>query len=350
MGATYGLARTVGFCVAAFQKPSITHPYAAAQISEALAITHNEGGDHNGYSFSVVAMALFFVGFTALGCSPQLSDQKDAGWITLLDGSNPKTLDNWNRIGDANWRAEDGAIVSRQGQGRPTRVEELVQRLPDSRRVLGADHTTNSGIFIRISDPKDIGSKSAYEMNIYDQRTGPEYGTGAIVNVAPVSPMPKAGGKWNTYEITAKGLAADRRVQWCQDRRYPAQPVLGGTSLPAVWQRPQGNTRRRDQVAQGTNQAAIARANQARFVQDGIREGFTTPWEDLLAQMVLGDRDFIEKLTGMKIKGSAKDQPSYRMIQSIDARSANQASRKVFPARRGRSLPGNGDGTGRNER
>jgi hypothetical protein len=35
--------------------------------------------------------------------------------------------------------------------------------------------------------------------------------------------------------------------------------------------------------------------------------------------MVLGDRDFVEKLKGMKIKGSAKDQPSYRMIQSIDA-------------------------------
>jgi hypothetical protein len=35
--------------------------------------------------------------------------------------------------------------------------------------------------------------------------------------------------------------------------------------------------------------------------------------------MVLGDRDFVEKLKRMKIKGSAKDQPSYRMIQSIDA-------------------------------
>ena len=30
-------------------------------------------------------------------------------------------------------------------------------------------------------------------------------GTGAIVKVAKVSPMPKAGGKWNTYEITARG-------------------------------------------------------------------------------------------------------------------------------------------------
>jgi len=32
-----------------------------------------------------------------------------------------------------------------------------------------------------------------------------------------------------------------------------------------------------------------------------------------------GNRDFVEKLKGMKIKGSAKDQPSYRIVQSIDA-------------------------------
>jgi hypothetical protein len=37
------------------------------------------------------------------------------------------------------------------------------------------------------------------------QRPGPEYGTGAIVDIAKVSPMPKAGGRWNTYEIYAKG-------------------------------------------------------------------------------------------------------------------------------------------------
>src|SRR5215475_1705583 len=62
-----------------------------------------------------------------------------------------------------------------------------------------------------------------------------------------------------------------------------------------------------------------SRQQHAGFVLDGIRDGFATPWEDLLAQMVLGDRNFVEKLKGMKIKGSAKDQPSYRMIQSIDA-------------------------------
>jgi chromosomal replication initiation ATPase DnaA len=38
--------------------------------------------------------------------------------------------------------------------------------------------------------------------------------------------------------------------------------------------------------------------------------------------MVLGDRDFVERLKGMKnavIKGNAKDQPPYRMIQGVDA-------------------------------
>jgi hypothetical protein len=66
---------------------------------------------------------------------------------------------------------------------------------------------TNSGIFIRATDPNKIGSVSAYEVNIWDIRPDPKYGTGAIVDVAsvPVPIVNKAGGKWNTYEITAKG-------------------------------------------------------------------------------------------------------------------------------------------------
>src|SRR5947208_14993169 len=110
-------------------------------------------------SLSVITIGALIVGLTVLGCSQQMSGQGDAGWVTLLDGSNPKTLDNWNRIGDANWRAE-----------------------------FWADHTTNSGIFIRIADPNNI-ARNSYEVNIYDQRPEPEYGTRAIVNVAKVSPM-----------------------------------------------------------------------------------------------------------------------------------------------------------------
>jgi hypothetical protein len=47
--------------------------------------------------------------------------------------------------------------------------------------------------------------RSCYEANIFDQRKEPTYGTGAIVHFVEVNPMPKAAGKWNTFEITAKG-------------------------------------------------------------------------------------------------------------------------------------------------
>src|SRR5262249_24784991 len=63
----------------------------------------------------------------------------------------------------------------------------------------------NSGIFIRCEDPKKPGAKTCYECNIYDTRPDPSYGTGAIVYHAEVNPMPKAGGKWSTMEITVKG-------------------------------------------------------------------------------------------------------------------------------------------------
>ena len=119
-------------------------------------------------------------------------------------GSNPKTLDNWDRVGDANWRVEDGAVVADKGKG-GNLVSKNSYKDFQIRAEFWADHNTNSGIYIRITDPKTISSKTAYEVNIYDQRPDSEYGTGAIVNVGKVSPMPKAGGKWNTYEIIAKG-------------------------------------------------------------------------------------------------------------------------------------------------
>jgi hypothetical protein len=149
-------------------------------------------------------ISLLVIAFSVFGCSQQMSGQGDPGWVTLLDGANPRTLDNWNRTGEANWRVEDGVVVADKGKGGHLLSKNSYKDF-QLRAEFWADHTTNSGIFIRISDPKSIGSKTAYEVNIYDQRPEPDYGTGAIVNLGKVSPMPKAGGKWNTYEITAKG-------------------------------------------------------------------------------------------------------------------------------------------------
>ena len=149
----------------------------------------------------VIAMVLLAIGFTIFGCA-YMTAQSDSGWITLIDGANG--LENWNRLGDANWRAEDGAILADKGKGGYL-VSKNSYKDFQIRAEFWADSTTNSGVFIRVSDPNKVGGSTGYEVNIYDQRAVPDYGTGAIVNVAKVSPMPKAGGKWNTYEITARG-------------------------------------------------------------------------------------------------------------------------------------------------
>jgi hypothetical protein len=145
--------------------------------------------------------ALLVIASAVLGCATQSGS--DARWITLVDGT-AKSLENFNRLGDANWRAEGGAIVADKGKGGHLVTKNSYKDF-QIRAEFWAEDSTNSGIFIRAQDPDKIGANNAYEVNIYDQRPEPKYGTGAIVDFAAVSPMPKAGGKWNTYLITAKG-------------------------------------------------------------------------------------------------------------------------------------------------
>jgi hypothetical protein len=152
-----------------------------------------------------VSAGLLGIALAAAGCSSQPSTQADAGWVTLIDGANG--LDNWNRVGTANWQAIDGAIQADKKTGKE--ISYLVSKNPYNDFQIHAEFwvsdDANSGIFLRCADSKNLSAKACYEVNIYDQRPDPSYGTGAIVDVAKVSPMPKAGGKWNTYDITAKG-------------------------------------------------------------------------------------------------------------------------------------------------
>lgn len=125
-------------------------------------------------------------------------------WVSLIDGE--QGLNNFNQTGDANWHAMDGAIMATSGSG----SSHLVTKQEYSDFMIRAEFWTsddaNSGIHIRCSDPNSLTSRDCYEVNIFDQREDPRYGTGAIVNVAEIPvPGPKAGGKWNTMEITANG-------------------------------------------------------------------------------------------------------------------------------------------------
>jgi Domain of Unknown Function (DUF1080) len=139
-----------------------------------------------------------------LGSAPAMAQSGD-GWTQLFDG---KTIgDGWDRVGETNWRVEDGAIVAdkRTSKGPAHLVSKTPYKDFQLHIEFWSSDDANSGIFLRCQDPKAITDKSCYEANIFDQRKDPTYGTGAIVRFVEVNPMPKAGGKWNTYEITAKG-------------------------------------------------------------------------------------------------------------------------------------------------
>lgn len=147
------------------------------------------------------ASSLLFA-FVVAGCA---SPGPSAGWTVLIDGE--KGLENFNRIGDANWRAEGGAIVADRAKQTSHLVSKQSYGDFELYAEFFAEPTTNSGIFLRATDSNKVGANNAYEVNIFDQRPGQEYSTGAIVNFAQI-PVPakfKAGGKWNTFEIYAKG-------------------------------------------------------------------------------------------------------------------------------------------------
>jgi hypothetical protein len=161
------------------------------------------------------------------------------GWTTLIDGTSG--LENFNRVGDANWRAQDGAIVADKGAG-GFLVTRKAYKDFELRAEFWAEETTNSGIFIRALNPQKIEAVTSYEVNIFDQRPDPTYGTGAIVNVAKVVPMPKAAGKWNTFVITAKGnqltvVFNGQKTVDVQDAKFPQGPfalqyALGAKDIP----------------------------------------------------------------------------------------------------------------------
>jgi hypothetical protein len=148
---------------------------------------------------SATVAALLVVAFTVIGCA---SPPTGPGWISLLDNA---TLDNFNRVGDANWRLTDGVLMAdKVGKSTSYLVTKNSYSDFEMRVEFWVDLDANSGIFIRCSDVQKIGSATAYEVQINDTRAD-GFGTGALVPVAKVSPMIYANGVWNLYEVTVRG-------------------------------------------------------------------------------------------------------------------------------------------------
>lgn len=177
-------------------------------------------------TLSPLFVASLFVLGAAIGLSSHpAGTQAASAWTVLFDGSN---LDNWNTIGNANWRLADGVVEATSGSG--FLVSKSAYTDFELRLDVWVDPAANSGVFIRCSNPTEITAMNAYEVNIFDMRPDPTYRTGAIVNVARPMSVVNAGNRWNTLEIMARGPRLTVRLNDLlmvdvQDSQHPRGPI-----------------------------------------------------------------------------------------------------------------------------
>ncbi len=184
---------------------------------------------------TLLASAAAAIASGLAGCAGAM---QGSGWVTLLDASRNPSFDGWSPLGAGEWSFVDGTL-----QGKNGKLGYLVSK--DSytdfeiRAEFWADETANSGIFIRCQDRNKVGSDNSYEVNIFDKRPDPNYGTAAIVDTAKVAqPGPKAADRWNTFEISARGdrlvvVFNGQQTVDVRDTKYGSGPIAlqsaGGT-------------------------------------------------------------------------------------------------------------------------
>ena len=172
-----------------------------------------------------IAASLLFVMTTLFGCASQPSGP---GWVTLIDGENG--LQNFTRLGDANWTASQGAIWADRKNSKDAGILLSKDTYKDFEiyAEFWADEEANSGIYIRVTNQKVVNTKAAYEVQIWDKSPG--MATASVMPPAKAAPTFKAAGRWNTFEITAKGpriivkMNGEQAVD-VNDSAFPAGPI-----------------------------------------------------------------------------------------------------------------------------
>ncbi|MEH6588700.1 MAG: DUF1080 domain-containing protein [Halioglobus sp.] len=125
-----------------------------------------------------------------------------ADMTSVFDG---RSLAGWHVSGDAQWSVDNGEIVS-AGAGDGYLYSDAIFGDFELRAEFWVDATTNSGIYIRCQDIDNIHPDTCFELNIWDQHPKQEARTGSIVfKVMPPLAQVETIGRWNTYEVTARG-------------------------------------------------------------------------------------------------------------------------------------------------
>lgn len=148
-----------------------------------------------------------------------------SGWVTLFDG---KSLDAFNMVGNANWKLADGVVEASSGAGFLVTKESFANF--EVKVEFWVDAAANSGVYMRCQDAAKIADTTCYEANVFDKRPDQSGRTGAIVHVLKPLAIVDAGGRWNTYEIAAKGPSLTVRLNGTvtaqgEDAKFASGPI-----------------------------------------------------------------------------------------------------------------------------
>ena len=163
--------------------------------------------------WATLAIALLFSAIAAVQYTDTAFGQAGGGWITLFDGKN---LDQWQGDGTATFKIEDGSVVADDKKDPKAVASYLVTKQSykdfEIRAEFWVSDDANSGIFFRCTDPSKISGKTGYEANIFDTAPRSDLRHRRDRLRRRGRPMPKAGGKWNTYRDHGQGPTAHRSM------------------------------------------------------------------------------------------------------------------------------------------
>jgi hypothetical protein len=155
--------------------------------------------------FMAVTIMAALCGTTARAADNELTPaEKAEGWVLLFDG---KSTTGWRNNTDKPVAAkvEDGAVNPHGSGGYVLMYDKPFGDFELNCDVKMDQPYCNSGIFVRIGDPKDP-VQSGLEVQVLSDKKADLHGFGSIYDlVAPSKNASHGAGNWDTVEIRCEG-------------------------------------------------------------------------------------------------------------------------------------------------
>ena len=118
---------------------------------------------------------------------------------TLVD------LASMSTVGEAEWRFTDSVAEAGPDEKRTYLISRETYGDFKLYVEFWVGPETNSGVFVRCSNPVEVDPLNCFEINIRDEAPNQDYRTGSIVRVAKPTAHVDTVGRWNTAEIEMQG-------------------------------------------------------------------------------------------------------------------------------------------------